>query len=377
MDTIACRAFFPAGIWNNSADAIGLDTVDEFVFGIIQAPKTGTIKKVGVQIRSSTIPVGAEFRVSLEEVSTTVGQPVATTRAGATLFDTGSESDAIAYSAAGPVWAAINGTTGTAVTKGDLIAIVVRLTAITSGTLTMTLDRYRRWQALPMTESGGNIYGGFYTDSAWTLSGVGNFGLEYDGEIVPCLSLAPLLGSTTGIDTNSFYSTAAYDRYGMKFTAPFGCVVSGVLVRVDLDADAELIVYDSDEYTELASVALDSDQRKNTSAGLFYIELPSPVTFEKDETYRVVLQATTSSQISIYNAVIPSDGSLDGRAMYGGGECISSTQRSGDPTSGSHAWTDDDTEQPAMVVMIVEIQFHTPEEIAEAVWTREGRSLTS
>jgi hypothetical protein len=347
--------FTPIGI-----NTLTLDAAEEHIAFVIQAPKTGTIKKIGWMVTASSSPVGITCYVALETVADAVGVPVATSRAGATLYAAGAESAAISNPTTGVRFDAINGTTGISVTRGDLIAVTIRCTARTSGSFGVGYDQNGMF--------GGPMGMGSYYSYTYGYTGSGStyyapvITLEYDGEFVVVPWTIPVMStSLTAVDYNSGSNP---DRRGLAFTFPdFSCTASGVVLTLDQDSDCDLILYDSDEYSVMTGfpITLDKDKRKGTSRISFYVRFPNDVTFTQDQWYRlVVLPKAASPDVSILTYVPADDGTILGMNAYVEGLNVKYTTFNGTPTSGSHAWTDDTTKRVLISMIINQIDIPVP-----------------
>jgi len=321
-----------------------LDAVEEHIAFVIKVPKTGTLKKIGWRVNASTSPVGHTVRVSLETVADTIGVPVATTRAGATLYAAGAESEEINNPAAGARFDAINGTTGISVTKGDLMAVVIRCTGATSGSIGVAWSQYSAGMALLGAVSVPYTY--TYINSTALLGYYPALTLEYDGEFVITSYTSPVY--STPLAAQSWSSTSNPDRRGLKFRLPYKCTARGCIVFCDTDVDVDVLLYDADEYTIMSGfpITLTANKRKADGMNSLFIEFPTEPTFEADAFYRLVLLPKAASpNIAIYVITPADDGSLLGMNAFSEGLNVAYTTFNGTPTLESHSWTDDATKR--------------------------------
>lgn len=333
-------SLYPSSIGMSSTGGFTLDAAEELITFIVQAPKTGTLKKIGWRVYASTSPV-LTCRVSIETVADVIGQPVATTDAGKTLYAANAVSADITNPAADVRFDAINGTTGISVTKGDLLAITIRVIAYTSGSIAVHYNQYGGiWpmSGLPMSRSHG--YTQTYAASTWTVYYTPHITLEYDGEFAVCPFTLPAQHRNSHIAYNS---SSNPDRRGLKFQAPYGFTAKGVVVYLDCAVDVDLIIYDADEYTVMTGfpITLDKDKRANNSAAWHYIEFPTEPQFAANANYRMVLLPKDTTNIVIICCVPADDDTILGATAYPEGLKTAYTTFNGTPTSGSHAWTDD------------------------------------
>ena len=347
---------YPSTYTQGTAGAFALDAAEELIAYVIKVPKTGTLKKIGWRIYSVSSP-SLTCRVSIETVAETVGQPVATTDAGKTLYATGAVSADITDPAAGSRYDAINGSSGISVTKGDNIAIVIRIISRTSGSISPNYAQYAA--TLPMGGlSGGrdHSYTATYANSAWGAYNTPMIGLEYDGEFVPCPFTNPPFDTGGAV---SFSSSSTPDRRGLKFRFPYKCTAKGIVMSVDLDSETDLILYDSDEYTVMSGfpITLNANKRAAANNGFHYVEFPTEPTFEANTDYRIVLLPKSTTAISITYSVPVTDGSLLALDMYPEGTNVINTVRTGAPSSGDHSWTDYNTQRYSWAFVVNKIDF--------------------
>jgi hypothetical protein len=331
-----------------------LDAAEELVAAIIRIPKTGTLSKVGWLCNSVT---GSSYtlKISIETVAEAVGQPVATTNAGKTLYATGAESADINSLTAGVKFTEINGSTGISVSAGDLVAFTFRLTAVSGSSL--SVGRY-------LTPTPLGLFGvqwpyvATYLGGAWVLTQYSPLiMLEYSDGFVPVQFVNPLLSTVS----NAFNSSSNPDRRGMKFRYPFKCRISGVVIRGDFDHNCNIILYDSDEYTVASGfpISINALQRRATDEGDFIVLFPTKFEANANTWYRIVVLPTTTSNIFFLRGTVASDGSVDGMDAFPEGSDIIYTAFNGVPSSGSHVWTDTETDKPSMQLIIDGIEAST------------------
>lgn len=333
-----------------SFDACTLDAADEFFVIVMTVTKTGTLNKIGWKSGTTATAAGFVLKISLETVAAALGAPVATTNAGKTLYAAGAESaDITSISASTVYYTAINGSTGISVTKGDRIAITFRMVSITSGAATIYWSQYGSAVALEMLNS-NSIFTATYLGSSWVLRlQIPAITLQYSDGFCPLLHAYPIctLGNA------SYNNSTDPDRRGIKFKLPIGCRIYGVTCRVDLDGDASLIVYGSDEYTAISGPhALDADQRAVNTVQDYTVIFPTAIEVTSETWYRIVLLPTSATNILIYYLTFTDDGATAGITASLGGSNFVYTYRNGAPSSGDHAWTDSTTIQPGINLLI-------------------------
>lgn len=327
----------------NLASSFLLDATDEFGGFVFRVPKSGTLRKIGWRTGSITAGTSFTLKISLETVSSSVGQPVATTNADKTLYATGAESaDITSLSSNTTYFTAINGTSGISVTAGDLIAVTFRLTAVNGASISIV----RNGSSRPGYELTGlmmrDVYAFFYLNSAWMYinTNIGPMALEYSDGFYPvdaCTVPPSTLGET------SYNSGSLYPYYGLKFRLSYTARLSAIVPYVNLQANANLIVYGSDEYTELANITLDSNKQHAKAYGNHHVTLSSKLTLQANTWYRCILVPITSTSVGVLYADTTSDGSYNEFDAAPEGNNIQVTYRGTAPSSGEHTWTDIET----------------------------------
>lgn len=327
-----------------------LDAADEFVAHVFKVPKTGTLKKIGWRVRAVS---GTSYtvKISLETVAETVGQPVATTNAGKTLYAASAESADITSISAGVIFTPINGASGISVTQGDQIAITIRLISASESSISVYCHTGYRNRGFAGTNE-RDCYTATYLGSTWAVNsyGAGFISLEYSDGFCPVLNVMPV-GVSAAVTYNSGSSN---NFYGIKFRYPFKCRLSAASILSDLDGDANIYLYDSDEYTAFSGfpVAVKNTQRLTATLGEHLVIFPVKSTLEANTWYRLVVAPSTTTNLTLYNTEFTSDGSYDSMNACFEGSDIVTTYRTAAPSSGDHAWTDSTTLKCCLGVVI-------------------------
>jgi len=203
-----------------------LDADGEKLAFIMHAPKTGTISKVC--FRTGTVTTGATVDVRLETVDATTGDPTGT------LLGTNSNGAQVIADANDNVFFTTALTTGVAVTKGDLMAVVI---VVPTGANLALVD------LADDSGSSGPIfpYSTQFAAAAWTKSATGSgiiCALEYnDGSY----AYQPLMWPLSATQTDTFNNSSSPDERGNKLSLPFPARVTGFWVWVDIDGDADIV----------------------------------------------------------------------------------------------------------------------------------------
>lgn len=335
------------------ADAWTFDAAEELLAIVMKVPKTGTLNKIGWVTGNTFTASGYTMKVSLETVSDTAGQPVATTNAGKTLYATGAESaDITSGLAANTVsFTPINGSTGISVTVNEYIAITFRMTAITSGSLSMMYQQYQQPSEL-LNFNSLNTYNAGYAASAWSIRfGIPIITIEYsDGFIA-----VPYLNPVSVLTSNVWNGSSNPDRRGAKFRLPYTARAYGAMINLTPgNTDVDVILYDSDEYTVMSGfpITISCTKKASTAANDAIIPFPTKPTLNANSWYRLVLLPKHSSNNVTFATIDPADdGSYDGVTAFTEGADFVYTTFNGAPSSGSHSWTDSNV-KPRMSILL-------------------------
>jgi hypothetical protein len=335
-------------VGGDNGSVAALDAAEKFIVCVIRAPKTGTLQKICW--RSGAVS-GASYtlKISLETVAEVVGQPVATTNASKTLFSAGAESADITSVTANTVYyTPINGSTGISVTKGDLIAVTFRLLAVSASSVQIKFFN-STYMSLSIPVVGNTCYTATYLGSAWAVAADNpNIALEYTDELVPTLYTQPI----GDYGTVTYNSGSANTHIGLKFKLPFKSRLAGCMIFVDLDGDANAILYGADEYTALATVALKNTQRRQANRGWIQMSCTSDIELEANTDYRMVIVPTTATDIILSIITFTDDGAIPGITSTREGEDFIYTSRSSAPSAGDHSWTDSVTVRSCMSLIL-------------------------
>lgn len=326
-----------------------LDAADEFTVCVLKINKSGTLNKIVWQ--TGTISgTSYTLKISVEVVGTTVGQPVATTNAGKTLFAMGAESADITSLSSNTIYhTPINGTTGISVSEGNSIAVTFRLTEVSSSSVNIICIPSSIYGFGSEGYPTRNVYTATYLGGSWTLYPQGCYiGLEYSDGFVP-LQGCKVPSVQSGIAYNSGSSNV---YVGVKFKFPYQCRLAGVILYIDIDAAANLYLYDSDEYTALSGfpIAIDT-KRAETTSGNTFVPFPTKPTLNADTWYRLIIVPTTTTSITIAYATPSDDGSVSGMTHFSEGANFLYTYRAGAPSSGDHTWTDENR-KPILSILV-------------------------
>ncbi|MFQ5804771.1 MAG: hypothetical protein ACE5JQ_17920, partial [Candidatus Methylomirabilales bacterium] len=317
---------FPGGLWiphppimQSAAPNLQnmlIDASTEKAAGVFRAPKTGTISKVG--FLTGTVTTGATVDVRLETVDLANGDP------SGTLLGTNSNGSQVIADTDDNTWFTTTLTTGVAVTKGDLLAVVIANAG--SGNMNIRNVRY--------DFTGG--YSDLFT-AAWVKDNDSpGFGLEYsDGSYAYSPHVWPVSGLTSNLNFNS---SSTPDERGLIFQLPFPFRVTGCWLTVDLDNAADVVLYDSDGSTALETLSLDPDVRMDTAQRIFLLTFAGTQSLSANTNYRLVLKPTTTSNIRVSFFSVDAAAVMD---ALEGGQNFQYTER-----TDAGAWTETATDRP-------------------------------
>ena len=320
----------------SSASNAALATTEDLWVGVVTVPKSGTLNKIGWMTGTIT-GVSYTVKVSVETVAASVGLPVATTNAGKTLYATGAESaDITSLTSATVYFTPINGVTGITVNAGDLIAVTIRLTAVSASTV--NIAKYNADVYLT-TNSTAAPYTGTRIGGAWGFAQYPPVvQLEYSTGFSEIAWVPPLATALTVTYNNA----SNPDHRGLKFRFPFACRLSGAIFKISPVGDCQLIMYNSDGYTVATGfpITITAAQREATGESMYTIIFPTKFTCVANTFYRFIVLPTTSSNISLDAGTPVDDGAVLGINCYPEGTDFVYTTINGVPSSGNNSWTD-------------------------------------
>jgi hypothetical protein len=326
----------------NIIRAIQLDAAEEHVAGVLQIPKTGTLKKIGIYV-SARSAGDAVYRVTLETVGASVGVPVATAYADRVLYAVGAESaDVTVPGAAGVQWIALNGTTGVSVTRGDLVSVVVRCVTRSTGYIIVGIGMRSGFQ---MTVQDHPYSYGYVGSTSTAYTDNPNVGLEYSDGIAAAPQTYPAVIPATeawGSDDDPTYR-------GLLFTPTAHKSLAGFAIFLDTDSAADVILYDSDEYTALETTTLSIAQRRTATQGTRSYLYAASHELTIGQQYRLVVLPKDTTDITCGYITVTDDGAVTAMSGMDGGVNYAYTSINDAPTSEAHEWTNSAVKRPWIV----------------------------
>ena len=135
--------------------------------------------------------------------------------------------------------------------------------------------------------------------------------LRYDdGSVEP---IGPTFYPISAMGTLSVASNTDPKEIGLYFKFPVPVKVGGFWLRADLDGDCDFVLYDSDGTTELESVIFDEDYRRGaTAGGNIVILFATERALVADTWYRLAVQPTSTTAITLYYFDVNSAANMDG-----------------------------------------------------------------
>jgi hypothetical protein len=304
-----------------------LDAAGETYALVFQAPKTGTIDRIG--FRTGTVTTGNTVDVRLETVSATTGDP------SGSLVAVGANAAVAIADGDDNVWKEATLTTPCAVTRGTLYAACVVVPASTNlqiASLGTVADWIGGWN-FPYEDS--------FLAGAWAKGANSpTFNVRYTDGTYPVLGNLPV----SAIAATTFNSDSSPDERGLYFTLPFPARLSGAMLNAAFVGGSTLTVYDSDGSTVLTSLTIDADHIRTTSPGPGRYLFPSAVELDKDEAYRLTVLPASTSDNTLTHLTVSSAAMMD---ALDGGQAFHLTTR-----EGGGAWSQTTTQRPLIHLVL-------------------------
>jgi len=314
-----------SGSTQTSPATIGWLTIDaagEKVGFLLQAPKTGNIRKVGWM--TQTVTTGDTVDVRIETIASSVPS--------GTLWATNTNGSQVVANTDDNVMFLTTLTADASVTQGDFIAVVI---ANGAGGGNLNIRTSGNWTDFAAGWPKSMLY-----TTSWSTSNSGPPAVyfEYsDGSVVGTGMSTPVV---TVSGNNTINSSSTPDEVGNLFSIPFPAKVVGVRVTVDPDDEAfDVVLYDSDGTTILSSLSADGDVVQGlttTNAVVAYLYFTASSNISANTNYRIVYKPTTTTNHTWFNFTSTA-AALDAYPM--GNECYQTSRTDGG------AWSDDTTKR--------------------------------
>jgi hypothetical protein len=319
----------------NSNGNLLLDATGEKLGAIFRVPKTGTLAKV--RFLTSTVTTGDTMKVSFQDVDMATGNPDETADQYRTVVVNNTDDNAW-------ITTGLITTDGTdvgslrSVTRGDLLAIVIEFDSYVAGNLNIQ-------NTTTILDYGNGCYTALKTGGSWVKSTntAGCFELEYDdGSLAYTDTLLPGAGAGLTLASNTTPDEAA-----LYFRFPVGVTVGGAYLFLDIDAALDVVLYDTDGTTALATVSLDSDVRASTSANGTLVVFPTEIDLTANSFYRLAVKPTTTTAVGYRRMTVRAAGSMD---MFDLGQNAYLSTR-----TDAGAWTETTTLRPRMSLLVTKV----------------------
>lgn len=299
-----------------------MDASGEQAVLVFRVPKTGNLQGFGAYFGAVGNVPNNGLKFSFQSVNLTTGQASGTIL-GATA---GAHATTAANTPASAGWSD-PGNFGevVAVTRGDVVAAVIAFASFTASD-SVTVGGL----------SGASFQRGFpYGISVLTTKNTNLIpivAIRYDdGTYVDVVhdGWAVTAHNQTSVNTGT-----TPDEMGLAFQVPFPCKLRAVLATLSIaaGADYDIVVYDSDGTTALATQSIDGDVTSATNTMFHEHYLDADVTLAANTVYRVVVKPTTVTSLTFH------DNSFNGLALMDtveGGQSWYLTAR-----TNAGAWTD-------------------------------------
>jgi len=336
LQTVKGGSYFPEYMTaQNAAPTIAtaavIDAAGEKFAMILPAPKAGEVAKI--VYRTATVTTGCTIDARFETVDTGTGDP------SGTLVDTNANAAQVIADADDSKTFVTTLTATATVTRGQDVAIVLVNPGASFGNM----------QCAALTDE-LQLYP--YTDlftASWAKTANGPIGgLEYDDGSYDQIAGAWCVGTTTpggaSFTTLTYNNTTvAADEIGIIFQFPFPGRISGFWAAIDLDGDADIVLYSGSGTAELTK-PLVATIRGSTNGLILRRRFATSYAFAANTNYRLVVKPTSVTNLSIYEFDTPSAAAMD---SFSGGQNVVRTDR---VDAGTFAQTT--TKRPLMGVFI-------------------------
>lgn len=316
-----------------------LDASGEKVAFIFQVPKTGTLDKFELLLRTVTQAPANGLKFSFQDLNTTTtGNPDGTIDQYR-VVTSGITSNA--WLAPGLMTS--DGTdTGTkrSVTRGDWLCCVVEFESFAASD-SLNIGAWGH------AASGlASRYQVQHFTTSWSKSGTTHpiLALKYDDGTYAHIGwwVQPVLT----VASTQFNSGSTPDERGMIVRFPFPAKVSGYWIWADRLVNGrsyDVVLYDSDGSTALATDSTSGYEQNGAQVGKFSSEL----TLSADTDYRLVMKPTSGNNVAIYEATVQDAAHF---AAWPGGQNWHATER-----TDAGSWSQTTTRRPYMGLLVTAV----------------------
>jgi hypothetical protein len=296
---------------------------------VVDAPRTGSITQLA--FLTGAVTTADDLDIRLETVTETTA---ANYEPSGTLYAANTNATLSSGSISANSWHTVTLTSSASVTAGDKIAVVIQFTSDT--TATGSLEITSRGNGQHYFPRVLHRTGGSYANdtNSWPV-----VGLSYAGTYYPMYNGNSYTSSTSG-------TVAAGAEFGVKFTLPFDCRLRGVEVesRIPTGTNMTIELYTTQNPgsgTELMAAT----ETPTTLSGIQSYHLASPQTLNKDTSYRLTVDPTTSVNAFPFRAIYDSVALMSQDV----GPNWHFTQ-----DNGAGGWTDTTTQVPIFFALILD-----------------------
>jgi uncharacterized Zn-binding protein involved in type VI secretion len=301
---------------------------------VFQVPATGTITDITFFVSGVSTPDGTELTVSLQTVGND-GMPSGTNYGGS------APSVSTAVTTTGSKTIAL-GTSGSA-TKGDFVAVVIEMTARTSGSLTIARGVTHSGQTFPRWAR--------EVGAGWTAASV------YVRPIINVRYSSTTYYRIHGVlpytSAHTFWAydvgQAGADEYGLRFKMPGPATLVGAHIRCRVTAGqtVNLVLYNGTTAVDGYTVAFDGDL-SNEVANWVTVMFPSDYALAKDDVRVLSWKPTGTTDTRLYYATAPDAASF--ATTTGGAEWYAVNR-----LNEAESWTEDTLIKPFIVPIFSQI----------------------
>lgn len=319
---------FPGDV--NRAVMSTLTTTSQYAAMVFRAPKTGTLDKIGFTILN--VGSAQDLTVSFQDVNST-GFPDGSidqfrgVPSASVVSNTFVVTDAITSDGT-------NTGSKRSVTQGDWVAFVIQL------------DVNGNVQIGSLATSGLN-------NSAYPIDNGSKQGralmilvIYDDGTygIVDQFATPTVLNASS----TNFNNGSSPDEQGLKVSYPFPVKTSGAWVKAGISGAFDVVLYDSDGTSVLASVSNAAGQRLADNSTTYFVPFTSTATLVKNTAYRLTIKPTSATSTSIWYFDVDNAAYLDAVDSLGQAALFTARTDAG-------AWTDTTTRRPFLGLQVSQI----------------------
>ena len=232
-------------------------------------------------------------------------------------------------------------TANATIAAGDLVAVVIQRTSGSTANMTISgLSQVPRTLRIPatMTKDGAGAWASQDSHLAFGIHNATGSVWEFIHDWI--------LPIDTSQVATSWNSGTSVTHRGLYFRIPYKRVLGGITTRLILAASSNYVVKVADESVTDPSLmttaaTIDGDATTAYNGGEHYIPFSTTVTIEKDTWYRVVIEPTTTTSITMHEFTVANAAHM--RAVPGGLDSYLTVRTSG-------TWAETTTRRPWMAL---------------------------